>query len=69
MEVLSAFVYIVVPSEFFGLWQFLLSHFIIEWPNKTIFLFLWEQGWNHTDSKDIVDQLEESFFSDMGVCE
>lgn len=69
MKALSAFVDIVAPSELFGFWESLLSHFIIKRIDETIFLFFWEKSWDHTDGQNIVDELKETFFSNMRVSE
>lgn len=67
MEILSAFVYIVAPSELLGFWKFLLSHLIIKRIDKTIFFFFREKSWDHTDGQDIVYKLKEALFSNMRV--
>ena len=69
MQVLSALVDEVVPSELFSLWQFLLPHLFIKRPDKSVFLFLREQGGDHTDCQDVVDQFKETFLGDVRVSE
>jgi len=41
----------------------LLSHFLIKWCNKTIFLFFWEQSWDHTDGQNVVDQTDNDLIA------
>ena len=69
VQILSTFVDEVAPPEFFRLWELLLSHLFVKRADETIFLLFREQGWNHTDSQNVVDQFEETFLSDMRVSE
>mmetsp|Transcript_20740 Transcript_20740/g.31956 ORF Transcript_20740/g.31956 Transcript_20740/m.31956 type:complete len:405 (+) Transcript_20740:4515-5729(+) len=69
MKVLTAAGNEVVPSEFFGLGHLLLAHFIVEGVDEAVLFFFGEEGRHHSDGQDVVDQLQEAFFGDMGIRE
>jgi len=69
MQVLTAPVNKVLPSELFGFGELLSTDLFIEWWCKSILFFFREETGNHTDSQDVVDKFEEAFFNNVGVSE
>jgi hypothetical protein len=69
MEVIPCTSDEVVPSEFLSIWQLLLSDLFVEWTCESVLLFFWEETWNNTNGKDVVNQLKETLLSNMGVGE
>jgi len=57
MQIISSFFDEIVPQVLFSLLNSCLFGLIFDLITHILFLFLVEQGWYHTDSQQVIDQL------------
>jgi len=69
MEVFSASVNEVWPFELLGIRQLVSLDLIIKWLSNTFLLVISEQGRNHTDGQDVVNEFQETLVSNMRISE
>lgn len=69
MQVISCFFNEVVPQIFFGFLNTIFLSLIFDFITHIFLLILIEQSRNHTNSQQIIDQLQETFLDDMSISE
>jgi len=67
VHVFTAAVHGVLPSELLGFREFLGTDFLVKGAAERLLFFFWEETRNHTDSKDVVNQLKEALLNNVSV--